>query len=318
MSPGAADASPSVSVVIPHYGDPRHALSLAADLRGQEASLVWQIIVVDDQSPTPFPKTTGVEVIRRERNGGFGAAVNTGAAEATGDWLLIANSDVRLGPTLMAQLIERAHPLMPAVVGPASVDEQGRPEHTGRRFPAARHLAVTTALPLQHFSRSRWMLRLAGYVLPRGNRPVRVDWLQGSLLLLPREVFASSGGFDESYYMYSEEVDLQRRLGDLGAPAWLLPDVTVTHVGGASTIGIVDVGEQMIKSRLLYASKFGGEQTARNTLRAVAVLNLACRLALRAVGRESAPRLAWHREWRRASLSPSAVSTTDATTERNG
>ncbi|WP_165354271.1 glycosyltransferase family 2 protein [Nocardioides glacieisoli] len=296
-----------MSVVIPHYGDPRHALALVDDLRHQSPSVTRQIIVVDDHSPTPFPETVGVEVIHREHNGGFGAAVNTGAAKASGDWLLIANSDVRIGPTLLAQLIEQAQPLMPAVVGPASADEQGRPEHTGRRFPTARHLAVTTALPLQRFNRSQWMLRLAGYVLPRGERPQRVDWLQGSLLVLPREVFAAAGGFDEGYYMYSEEVDLQRRLGDRGVPAWLLPDLTVTHTGGASTIGIVDVGERMIRSRLLYARKFGGERAARGTLMAVAVLNLVCRLMLRATGRASAPRLAWHREWRRARLAPSTA-----------
>ena len=191
---------------------------------------------------------------------------------------------------------------MPAVVGPASVDGQGTPEYTGRRFPTASQLAVTTALPLQRFDRSRWFLKLAGYVVPRGTRPLRVDWLQGSLLLLPRDVFTEVGGFDEGYYMYSEEVDLQRRLSDVGVHAWLLPGLVVTHAGGASTIGIVDVGERMMSSRLLYASKFGGEQAARRTLKAVAVLNLGCRLLLRAIGRTSAPRHAWQREWRRATI----------------
>ena len=302
MSRGAADASPSVSVVIPHYGDPRHALTLVTDLRTQQASSCRQIIVVDDQSPTPFPESTGVEVIRRAHNGGFGAAVNTGAAAATSDWLLIANSDLRVAPTTLARLVDAARDLMPAVVGPASVDAQGRHEHTGRRFPTARQLALATALPLQRFARTQWFLRLAGYVIPRGSRPHRVDWLQGSCLLLPRDVFVKIGGFDESYYMYSEEVDLQRRLSDVGIHAWLLPSVVVTHEGGASTIGIVDVGERMMSSRLLYASKFGGEQASRRVLKLVAVLNLACRLTLRVAGRTSAPRHAWHREWARATM----------------
>lgn len=299
MKPSPDPVAASVSVVIPHYGDPRHALALVADLQ-QVPPAGLQVIVVDDHSPVPFPDTAGVEVVRRASNGGFGAAVNSGAAAATGDWLLIANSDLRIHPPVLGALLEKARPLMPAVVGPASVDAQGQPEYTGRRFPTAVQLAVTTALPLQRFERSRWFLRLAGYVVPSGTTPLRVDWLQGSLLLLPRAMFDDAGGFDESYYMYSEEVDLQRRLSDVRVYAWLLPDVVVTHAGGASTIGIVDVGERMMTSRLLYASKFGNERATRGTLKAVAVLNLGCRLILRAAGRTSAPRHAWRREWRRA------------------
>ncbi len=247
-------------------------------------------------------------MLRREVNGGFGAAVNTGVAAATGDWLLIANSDLRIDPPTLPRLLDAARPLMPAVVGPATVDADGRPEHTGRRFPTASQLAATTVLPLQRFAGSRWFLRLAGYVVPRDPKPVRVDWLQGSFLLLPRAVFTDVGGFDEGYYMYSEEVDLQRRLSDLGVHAWLLPAFVVTHSGGRSTIGVVDVGERMMGSRLRYARKFGGEQSMRAVLKAVAVLNLGCRLVLRAVGRTSAPRHAWQREWRRASLPVSTTS----------
>lgn len=301
MTPGTVDA-PSVSIVIPHYGDPAHALALIADLSLQDVGISRQIIVVDDESPIPFPEAEGVQVLRRERNGGFGAAVNSGAAHATGDWLLIANSDLRIDPPTMRRLIDAAGPLMPAIVGPASADTHGRPEYTGRRFPTARQLVVTTALPVQRFSRSRWHLRLAGYVVPRGTSPQRVDWLQGSCLLLPRDVFAAVGGFDEDYYMYSEEVDLQRRLSDAGVQAWLLPGLVVTHEGGASTIGVVDVGEQMMSSRLLYARKFGDERATRRVLKAVAVLNLGCRLVLRALGRSTAPRHAWQREWRRATI----------------
>ena len=61
-------------------------------------------------SPEPFPDTDGVEVVRRASNGGFGAAVNTGAAAATGDWLLIANSDLRISPPVLERLLDAARP----------------------------------------------------------------------------------------------------------------------------------------------------------------------------------------------------------------
>ena len=68
----------SVSVIIAHYGDPEVAASLVRDLQAQVIEQAVEIIVVDDCSPKPFPETPGTAVVRRERNGGFGAAVNSG------------------------------------------------------------------------------------------------------------------------------------------------------------------------------------------------------------------------------------------------
>ncbi len=53
-------------------------------------------------------------------------------------------------------------------------------------------------------------------------------------MLLRREVFERVGGFDERFFMYSEETDWQRRIRDDGWEIAFLPDVQVTHLGGAS------------------------------------------------------------------------------------
>ncbi len=64
-----------------------------------------EIIVSDDRSPIPFPDTEGVSIVRRERNGGFGSAVNSGAARARGDWLIILNSDLELGENFISSML---------------------------------------------------------------------------------------------------------------------------------------------------------------------------------------------------------------------
>lgn len=288
-----------VSVVIPHYGDPVLASQVVKDLRGQQTRRSLEIIVVDDCSPQSFPATPGVRVVRRPDNGGFGAAINSGAAIASGDWLVMANSDVRMGSHFIDRLLEAAMPLMPAVVGPASRRSDGTVEPTGRRFPSATEMFLSTAYPLQRYADRAWFLRLTGRVLSDSSTPRPVDWVQGSLILLPLDVFRRVGGFDERYFMYSEEVDLQRRLHDLGVQRWLLPEVEVTHLGGASTGG-TNVGERMTLSRFVYAEKWGGRVALRRALTATAILNLVCRTAVRALGRPSAPRHAWRREWAQA------------------
>ena len=59
-------------------------------------------------------------------------------------------------------------------------------------------------------------------------------WLSGACLLLRREAFEQVGGFDESYFMFFEDVDLGERLGRAGWENLYVPDVRVTHVGGTS------------------------------------------------------------------------------------
>ena len=88
-----------VSAVIPHYGDPAPTLTLIEALRAQQgiAPDELEIIVSDD--------TKGVRVVRRETNGGFGSAVNSGVAVATGKWLFILNSDLSITDTFVADML---------------------------------------------------------------------------------------------------------------------------------------------------------------------------------------------------------------------
>ena len=59
--------------------------------------------------------------------------------------------------------------------------------------------------------------------------------LVGACLLMPMTALAEAGGFDERFWMYGEEADLERRLKSRGWSAVLAPNATVTHVGAASS-----------------------------------------------------------------------------------
>ncbi|WP_303966456.1 glycosyltransferase family 2 protein, partial [Rothia mucilaginosa] len=79
--------APRVSAVIPFYGEPEPVLAIIDTLRAQQGidPADIEIVVSDDVSPTPFPEVEGVTVVRRPVNGGFGKAVNSGVAAATGE-----------------------------------------------------------------------------------------------------------------------------------------------------------------------------------------------------------------------------------------
>lgn len=289
--------SSRVSIVIAHYGDPRHAVDLVDQLLDQQGLDAMEVIVVDDASPIPFPDRGAgcVTVVRRRENGGFGSAVNDGAALATHPWLLILNSDVRVEPDTVRRLLD-ATPTG-TLSGPA-VRTGGSIELTGRAFPSAGRVALGRVRVLQRFHHAPWFLRAIGVDLratPGKSSPV--DWLAGVAMLLPTSAFRDVGGFDTSFFMYCEETDLQRRLADVGVPRVLVGTVEIEHVGGASS-DIERTQSWLTSSQLHYTEKWGGHRRTRAAMLVVAVINLATGALRRLAGRPTHPLAEARRELR--------------------
>ncbi|WP_198412601.1 glycosyltransferase family 2 protein [Nocardioides mangrovicus] len=287
-----------MSVVVPHYGDPAPTLRLLDALRDQRG-VDLQLVVVDDASPQPFPEPfpepvpgqpgdTGVEVVRRRVNGGFGSAVNSGAARARQPWLLVLNSDVEVGPTLVSDLLRAAASWQPAVVSPRVVDRDGVEAWTGRRFPSTTQQAVEWLTPLARYRDRGWWHRAVGHDVGARGRTQVVDWVVGAAMLLPTEAFAAAGGFDERFHMNAEEVDLQRRLREQGVRAVALAEPTLVHVGGGSSHSTRRRG-WLVDSRLRYAEKWGGRRRLQAALTAATGANLAVNACRRLAGRDLHP-----------------------------
>jgi N-acetylglucosaminyl-diphospho-decaprenol L-rhamnosyltransferase len=278
-----------VSVVIPHYGSPAGTLKLVEILRRQRASRRLQLIVSDDCSPEPFPMTPGVQSTRTETNGGFGAAVNAGVALAEHEFLLILNSDIEVGETFVEDLIRAAQPWMPAVVSPHVVGADGHRTWTGRHFPCVRHQFVEWLTPLARIRDHRWLHEWVGHdtAAPEGTTSV-VDWVVGAVLLMPTAEFRAVGGFDERFFMNSEEVDLQRRLRARGVPSVLLAAPVAVHEGGGSS----DPARRrawLVRSRMAYADKWGSRRRLQWALALATVLNLCWNSGRLLLGRPARP-----------------------------
>lgn len=285
---GRDGAALGVSIVVPHYGDPAPALVLLEQLRGQVGAPEHEILVVDDASPLPFPAREGVVLVRRERNGGFGAAVNSGAARAAHPLLLVLNSDLEIGETFLRDLVAAGTPWLPAVVAPALRDGAGEPQWVGRRFPRLGHYVVEWLTPL-----ARWRPRLRAAVGQDARcvegATLPVDWVIGAAMLLPTDEFRAIGGFDESFHMNCEEVDLQRRLRARGVPSVFTGGVVAVHAGGGSS----DPARRLVwllTARLRYARKWRASPGAlAASLRAASVVNLGANAVRALAGRTVRP-----------------------------
>lgn len=279
-----------ITVVIPFYGDPQgtHPLISALISDGFPAE---RIIVADDASPTPFPADPrGVRVIRRRENGGFGSAVNTGAAEVRTSHMLVLNSDLELPKGFIDRFAAASSPWMPAVAGPRTVDDSGAEVYSVRRFQRPRHHIVEWLTPLARFRHTHTWHRAVGddvSVVGAATRPV--DWVVGACMLIPIAEFRAIGGFDESFHMNSEEVDLQRRLRMIGVPAVRIGSETIMHEGGGSS----DAEKRRLwvtRSRVRYCRKWGGERFLVAGLTAASSVNAAFNTLRRLRGSAVDPR----------------------------
>jgi GT2 family glycosyltransferase len=95
--------------------------------------------------------------------------------------------------------------------------------------------------------------------------PKRVEVIKGACLLLRRRSLDRVGLLDESYFMYSEELDLCYRLIRDGWQLWWVPTATVVHYGEASSRQVAeDMYIQLYRSKMQFYRKFGGDrQVAR-------------------------------------------------------
>lgn len=250
------DPNKGISVIIPHYGDSLPTRRLVEMLAHQRDSPELQVIVVDDHSPVAFPDLGNATVVRREENGGYGSAINTGAKLAVHDTILILNSDLEIEKHFVHDFAAAAGPHMPAVVSPDIVDEHGLSQRPARHFPTARQQFVAALSVLARFRHSNWWQESVGHdTRATGGRVVDVDWVVGAVLMLPTKAFRQVHGFDEGFFMNSEEIDLQRRLRGLGLRSVFVGTVRAVHEGGGSSDPSLR-RTWLLSSALLYAKKW--------------------------------------------------------------
>ncbi len=184
----------------------------------------YEIVVVDAASTDGTEemvqrKFDSVRYIRQTRNLGFGAANNAGAAESKGDFLFFLNNDTYAlnDPLTPLEAYMNGHPECGAA-GIALKNTDGSPQPSIGKWPSIR----TEWLTKKH----RAMYRAGDYT--------RVDWLTGAALCVRRDLFRRVGGFDERFFLYFEDVDLCRRIADVGSARHFVPTIEMVHIGGAS------------------------------------------------------------------------------------
>jgi N-acetylglucosaminyl-diphospho-decaprenol L-rhamnosyltransferase len=171
-----------------------------------------------------------VRVLAQEFRAGFGANHNAVIRATAGRYVYVLNEDTESDDWAFAPLVSAmdAHPRT-AALGPRLVGPDGRHQDSAWRFPTP--LVSVLGMP---------SLGRVGIAQSRGERPRSVDWVMGAALLLRREALDGVGLFDESFFIYFEEVDLCLRLRKAGWDVCYFPGVSVVHHESQFSAGIPD------------------------------------------------------------------------------
>jgi len=209
-----------LSVSIVNTGSRELLLACLESLAGTDA----EIVVLDNASEDGsgdavrerFPD---VRLIAQEFRAGFAANHNTVIRATTGRYVYVLNEDTTAHDWGLERLVAYldAHPRV-AALAPKLVYPDGRRQDSAWRFPTP----LVSALGLVTLGK-------VGVKQSHGSTPRPVDWAMGAALLLRRGALDEVGLFDEDFFLYSEEVDLQFRLRRAGWEVHYFPEVTVVH-----------------------------------------------------------------------------------------
>ncbi len=235
-----------LSIIIPLYNS-ANVIEVTLDaVFASKVNFDYEVILVDDKSPD-----NGVELIQEKylsqpelakkiklilkpTNDGFGITNNTGMKEATGDYILLLNSDTKLSPENLQTVVDfmQTRPDIGAVTCKL-VKGNGEIDPASRRAEPNLVRSFFRLFGLQKL----FPKTFGAYNLLNKDPNVEseLECCSAAYMMMSRPAYQNSGGFDPRFYMYGEDIDLCRTIRESGLKIWWYPKTTCIHYRGQST-----------------------------------------------------------------------------------
>jgi GT2 family glycosyltransferase len=196
-----------------------------------------------------FPE---VNLLENHENLGFARANNLAIEKSAGDFVMLLNPDTVIENDVIEEMLNfiKKSPDIGAV-GPRLENPDGSLQESAYPEPSL----IREFWRMFHLDRFHYF---AVYPMDRWplNQARQVDVLMGACLLVRRKVIEQVGLLDETFFMYSEEVDFCTRIRNFGWRIFWLPHISVTHFGGQSTQQISqEMFLQLYQAKIQYFRK---------------------------------------------------------------
>jgi GT2 family glycosyltransferase len=205
----------------------------------------YEVIIIDNASedgtlelirdqymsrPEIAAKTRVVE----NKNVGFAIGNNQGMKMATGEYILLLNPDTKVDPDNFQIMLDfmKARP----DIGMSTcklLKANGDIDWASRRSEPSLRVSFYRLFGLQKLF-PKWF---GAYNVLNKNvdEETQVDAIVGAYMLMTRACYEATGGFDENFFMYGEDLDLCKRARDAGFKVWYYPKTVCMHFKGQSS-----------------------------------------------------------------------------------
>ncbi len=231
----------NLSVIIVNYNVKLFLEQCLCSVQKAILGMEAEIIVVDNNSVDNSieyltPKFPAVNFIANKENTGFAKACNQGLEQAKGSYILFLNPDTIVPEDCFTKCISffEANKEVGAI-GIKMLDGSGNfLKESKRSFPSPSTSLYKLFGLAKLFPRSKIFSKYhLGYLKEDENN--EVDVLAGAFMMIKKEVLDKVGGFDETFFMYGEDVDLSYRIQKAGYKNYYFADSSIIHFKGEST-----------------------------------------------------------------------------------
>ena len=222
----------------------------------------FELIIVDNNSSDNTISIIekdfkNIKLIKNNRNIGFGAAHNIAIKLGRGKYHLVLNPDIIFTENSIEKLVnfmEENHDV--GLISPKIVSPDGTIQYLCKRSPCVFDLCIRRFTPgfIQKIFKKRidfFEMKDTGY-----NKIMDVCYLSGSFMLFRKSVLEKIGGFDENFFMYSEDADITHRIGEISRTLFY-PYTSVVHLwerGSHKNIKLLWIS---LVSNVKYFNKWG-------------------------------------------------------------
>ena len=263
-----------VSILLVNYKTPLMTINCVQSIINHTYSIKYEIIIIDNGSndnsielfQENYCENNDVIIVDAKSNLGFGKAKNLGATFASGKYLFLLNNDT----VLLDNAVKSFYNFMEdkknsniAVCGGNLLDSEKKPTHSYNELPNIRFERQSA----YKFIARRLKRNRARNDFNFTDKIIEVGYITGADLFIRTTIFQEINGFDQDFFMYSEESEMCYRIKKCGYKIVNIPYINIIHLEGQSVKSSLDYNpkrfEMFCEGRYLYYYKVYGIKTMK-------------------------------------------------------
>lgn len=252
-----------VSIIIVNYNlsnEIENCLNSLLTILNLNKIIEYEIIIVDNNSPDKkLPETENkfqqdnIKFYYLTENVGFGKGCNYGFAKSNGKYLCFLNPDTIVNEDIFSPIISIfAKDNSVGIIGPKQQFRRPFFDFSAGFYPNV-FIEMFSIIGVSVFIEAFIVFLLTKL---SKKKYLYLDWILGACIVIKADLFKSIDGFDKDYFMFFEEVDLCKRVKNLGYKIVYYPHISIKHIGSVS--GKKDYMRYTIRSyvsKILFISK---------------------------------------------------------------